>query len=175
MAPRPGRRLYWADPSDSSNSDPSNPAIPSNVGNPEHQACLHPQHQEFDQEMTELHVEIDKLQFWVKHRSFERHDAASKGGHIRRIIERVRPRPSLSLLPYKGLLHPTVRLPKRQKPNDYGAVPALQLCSLALLDLQTNAFGFPERRLGDPFAGSTRDRIGLWSNGAQNPLQDNRS
>jgi polyphosphate kinase 2 len=54
--------------------------------------------QEYEAKMTELHVELVKLQFWAKHAGariiviFEGRDAAGKGGVIKRITERVSPR-----------------------------------------------------------------------------------
>ena len=53
---------------------------------------------EFEKEMNKLHVELVKLQEWVKHTGakiiilFEGRDAAGKGGVIKRITERVSPR-----------------------------------------------------------------------------------
>ena len=50
---------------------------------------------EFEQELEKLHVELVKLQDWVKHKGlkivivFEGRDAAGKGGVIKRITERV--------------------------------------------------------------------------------------
>jgi polyphosphate kinase 2 len=52
----------------------------------------------FEKELTKLHVELVKLQEWVKHTGarivilFEGRDAAGKGGVIKRITERVSPR-----------------------------------------------------------------------------------
>jgi polyphosphate kinase len=52
----------------------------------------------FEEEMNRLHVELVKLQEWVKHTGakivvlFEGRDAAGKGGVIKRITERVSPR-----------------------------------------------------------------------------------
>ena len=53
---------------------------------------------EFEKELKKLHVELVKLQEWVKHTGakiivlFEGRDAAGKGGVIKRITERVSPR-----------------------------------------------------------------------------------
>jgi polyphosphate kinase len=53
---------------------------------------------EYEGEIAKLHVELVKLQFWVKHVGarivvvFEGKDAAGKGGVIKRITERVSPR-----------------------------------------------------------------------------------
>jgi polyphosphate kinase len=53
---------------------------------------------EYEQEIAKLHIELVKLQFWVKHTGariivlFEGRDAAGKGGVIKRITERVSPR-----------------------------------------------------------------------------------
>ena len=53
---------------------------------------------EYEAEIGKLHVELVKLQFWVKHTGariivlFEGRDAAGKGGVIKRITERVSPR-----------------------------------------------------------------------------------
>src|SRR6201997_5678950 len=53
---------------------------------------------EYEAEIARLHVELVKLQFWVKHTGariivlFEGRDAAGKGGVIKRITERVSPR-----------------------------------------------------------------------------------
>ncbi len=52
----------------------------------------------FEEELKKLHVELVKLQEWVKHTGakivilFEGRDAAGKGGVIKRITERVSPR-----------------------------------------------------------------------------------
>jgi len=52
----------------------------------------------FDEELNKLHVELVKLQEWVKHKGlkvvviFEGRDAAGKGGVIKRITERISPR-----------------------------------------------------------------------------------
>jgi polyphosphate kinase 2 len=52
----------------------------------------------FEEELNKLHVELVKLQEWVKHKGlkvvviFEGRDAAGKGGVIKRITERVSPR-----------------------------------------------------------------------------------
>ena len=52
----------------------------------------------FEEELTKLHVELVKLQEWVKHKGlkvvviFEGRDAAGKGGAIKCITERVSPR-----------------------------------------------------------------------------------
>lgn len=53
---------------------------------------------EYDRELKKLHVELVKLQEWVKHKGlkicvvFEGRDGAGKGGTIRAITERVSPR-----------------------------------------------------------------------------------
>jgi polyphosphate kinase 2 len=53
---------------------------------------------EYEEELNKLHIELVKLQFWVKHTGarivvlFEGRDAAGKGGVIKRITERVSPR-----------------------------------------------------------------------------------
>ncbi len=53
---------------------------------------------EFEEAIEKLHVELVKLQEWVKHKGlkiivvFEGRDAAGKGGVIKRITERVSPR-----------------------------------------------------------------------------------
>jgi polyphosphate kinase len=53
---------------------------------------------EFEEEVSKLHVELVKLQEWVKHKGlkvvviFEGRDAAGKGGAIKCITERVSPR-----------------------------------------------------------------------------------
>jgi len=53
---------------------------------------------EYEEEISKLHIELVKLQFWVKHTGariivlFEGRDAAGKGGVIKRITERVSPR-----------------------------------------------------------------------------------
>ena len=50
---------------------------------------------QFEQVLRKLHVELVKLQLWVKHKGtkivvvFEGRDAAGKGGIIKRITERV--------------------------------------------------------------------------------------
>ena len=53
---------------------------------------------EYDKELAKLHVELVKLQEWVKHKGlkvcivFEGRDGAGKGGTIKAITERVSPR-----------------------------------------------------------------------------------
>jgi polyphosphate kinase 2 len=53
---------------------------------------------EYEEQLAKLHVELVKLQFWVKRTGariivlFEGRDAAGKGGVIKRITERVSPR-----------------------------------------------------------------------------------
>jgi polyphosphate kinase len=53
---------------------------------------------DYDRELTKLHVELVKLQEWVKHQGlrvcivFEGRDGAGKGGTIKAITERVSPR-----------------------------------------------------------------------------------
>ena len=53
---------------------------------------------DYDQELAKLHVELVKLQEWVKHKGlkicvvFEGRDGAGKGGTIKAIAERVSPR-----------------------------------------------------------------------------------
>ena len=53
---------------------------------------------EYEEQIARLHIELVKLQFWVKHTGariivlFEGRDAAGKGGAIKRITERVSPR-----------------------------------------------------------------------------------
>ena len=53
---------------------------------------------EYDRELKKLHVELVKLQEWVKHKGlkvcivFEGRDGAGKGGTIKAITERVSPR-----------------------------------------------------------------------------------
>jgi polyphosphate kinase 2 len=53
---------------------------------------------EYEEQITKFHIELVKLQFWVKHTGariivlFEGRDAAGKGGAIKRITERVSPR-----------------------------------------------------------------------------------
>ncbi|MGH8641415.1 MAG: polyphosphate kinase 2 [Burkholderiales bacterium] len=53
---------------------------------------------QYDKELTRLHVELVKLQEWVKHKGlkvcvvFEGRDGAGKGGTIKAIMERVSPR-----------------------------------------------------------------------------------
>src|SRR3984893_16555601 len=52
----------------------------------------------FEQALRKLHVELVKLQLWVRYKGlkvvvvFEGRDAAGKGGIIKRITERVSPR-----------------------------------------------------------------------------------
>ncbi len=52
----------------------------------------------YEKEMSRLHVELVKLQYWVKHAGlrviilFEGRDAAGKGGTIKRIVEPLNPR-----------------------------------------------------------------------------------
>ena len=53
---------------------------------------------DYDKELKKLHVELVKLQEWVKHKGlkvcivFEGRDGAGKGGTIKAITERVSPR-----------------------------------------------------------------------------------
>ena len=53
---------------------------------------------EYEEEIAKLHIQLVKLQFWVKRTGariivlFEGRDAAGKGGVIKRITERVNPR-----------------------------------------------------------------------------------
>ena len=53
---------------------------------------------QYDKELARLHVELVKLQEWVKHKGlkvcivFEGRDGAGKGGTIKAITERVSPR-----------------------------------------------------------------------------------
>ena len=53
---------------------------------------------DYDRELATLHVELVKLQEWVKHKGlkicivFEGRDGAGKGGTIKAITERVSPR-----------------------------------------------------------------------------------
>ena len=53
---------------------------------------------DYERELTRLHVELVKLQEWVKHKGlkvcivFEGRDGAGKGGTIKAITERVSPR-----------------------------------------------------------------------------------
>src|SRR5580700_10762416 len=53
---------------------------------------------EYERHLSELHVELVKLQEWVKHKglkvciAFEGRDGAGKGGTIKAITERVSPR-----------------------------------------------------------------------------------
>ena len=57
--------------------------------------CSPLERKKYEQVLRKLHVELVKLQFWVKDRDlkvvvvFEGRDAAGKGGIIKRIIERV--------------------------------------------------------------------------------------
>src|SRR3984893_10372022 len=59
----------------------------------------------FEGALEKLHVELVKLQLWVKHKGlkvaiiFEGRDAAGKGGIIKRITERVSPRVSRVIAP----------------------------------------------------------------------------
>ncbi len=54
--------------------------------------------EEYERELQRLHVELVKLQEWIKHEGlkvvalFEGRDAAGKGGVIKRIIQRLNPR-----------------------------------------------------------------------------------
>jgi len=53
---------------------------------------------EYEKELEKLHIELVKLQEWVKHKGlkasvvFEGRDGAGKGGTIKAITERVSPR-----------------------------------------------------------------------------------
>jgi polyphosphate kinase 2 len=53
---------------------------------------------DYERELTKLHLELVKLQYWLKHAGervvliFEGRDAAGKGGTIKRIIEPLNPR-----------------------------------------------------------------------------------
>ena len=57
-----------------------------------------PTRKQYDKELARLHVELVKLQEWVKHKGlkvcivFEGRDGAGKGGTIKAITERVSPR-----------------------------------------------------------------------------------
>jgi polyphosphate kinase 2 len=75
----------------------------NNPGSDEKRACGPSQspklkRAKFERELYKLHVELVKLQEWVKHTGakivilFEGRDAAGKGGVIKRITERVSPR-----------------------------------------------------------------------------------
>lgn len=52
----------------------------------------------YEQELSELHTQLVKLQYWIKHQGlrviliFEGRDAAGKGGTIKRIVEPLNPR-----------------------------------------------------------------------------------
>jgi polyphosphate kinase len=65
---------------------------------PNHQSAAKLKRKEYEKEIAKLHVELVKLQLWVKHTGprivvvFEGKDAAGKGGVIKRITERVSPR-----------------------------------------------------------------------------------
>src|SRR6188472_202373 len=53
---------------------------------------------DYERELARLHIELVKLQYWVKHKGlrvvlvFEGRDAAGKGGTIKRIVEPLNPR-----------------------------------------------------------------------------------
>jgi polyphosphate kinase len=65
---------------------------------PNHQSAAKLKRKVYEKEIAKLHVELVKLQLWVKHTGprivvvFEGKDAAGKGGVIKRITERVSPR-----------------------------------------------------------------------------------
>jgi len=65
---------------------------------PNNQSAPRLKRKEYEKEIAKLHVELVKLQLWVKHTGpriivvFEGKDAAGKGGVIKRITERVSPR-----------------------------------------------------------------------------------
>ena len=69
-----------------------------NIGARQSGAKLKLKGKEYEEQLTKLHIELVKLQFWVKHTGarivvlFEGRDAAGKGGVIKRITERVSPR-----------------------------------------------------------------------------------
>jgi polyphosphate kinase len=74
---------------------------PSGGGSAGKRAHLRPpklERKKFESALEKLHVELVKLQLWVKHKGlkvvviFEGRDAAGKGGIIKRITERVSPR-----------------------------------------------------------------------------------
>src|ERR1700692_2750622 len=68
------------------------------AGRPPHEQLSKLERKEFEKAIERLHVELVKLQLWVKHKGlkvviiFEGRDAAGKGGIIKRITERVSPR-----------------------------------------------------------------------------------
>src|ERR1700730_16230403 len=68
------------------------------AGRPPHKQHSKLERKEFEKAIETLHVELVKLQLWVKHKGlkvviiFEGRDAAGKGGIIKRITERVSPR-----------------------------------------------------------------------------------
>ena len=67
---------------------------------PNAESCMRSplERKQFEQALRKLHVELVKLQFWVRYKGlkvvvvFEGRDAAGKGGIIKRITERVSPR-----------------------------------------------------------------------------------
>jgi polyphosphate kinase len=68
------------------------------AGRPLHEQHSKLERKQFEKAIERLHVELVKLQLWVKHKGlkvviiFEGRDAAGKGGIIKRITERVSPR-----------------------------------------------------------------------------------
>ena len=68
------------------------------AGRPPHKQHSKLERKQFEKAIERLHVELVKLQLWVKHKGlkmviiFEGRDAAGKGGIIKRITERVSPR-----------------------------------------------------------------------------------
>src|SRR5712671_4543519 len=70
----------------------------SSVGKRSDQQLPKLERKKFESALEKLHVELVKLQLWVKHKGlkvvvvFEGRDAAGKGGVIKRITERVSPR-----------------------------------------------------------------------------------
>src|SRR5512135_3884498 len=74
----------------------SHPKVTENQDNAQPPAKL--KGKDYDRELAKLHVELVKVQEWVKHKGlkvcvvFEGRDGAGKGGAIKAITERVSPR-----------------------------------------------------------------------------------
>ena len=97
---------------------------PKTDGAPEEDARPRLKKKVYNKEMARLHIELVKLQEWIKHKGlkvvvlFEGRDAAGKGGVIKRITESLNPRvcrvvalgtPTDDEIPKNGKLRPLAR------------------------------------------------------------------
>ena len=103
---------------------------------------------EYEKELKELHVELVKLQEWVKHKGlkvcivFEGRDGAGKGGTIKAITERVSPR----VFRVVALPAPTER---EKSPDVHPALPAAPAGGRRGRDLRPQLVQPRRRRAGD--------------------------